>query len=149
MCMFLTNIRLALKAEITLPIMLFSMLFVLKLLHYTNVSRYSFFDNYLPWYIQRYELVMDNAGNFYRSTDYVKITFCSGTNKSQYVVNGVLVEPVRLMRFLEALITFLTVGHTKTLADKMFADITHVCTKQDIFNHLYVLLNDDLLLTIY
>lgn len=62
--------------------------------------------------------------------------FFAGTNKAQYVVNTVLVEPVRLHRFLSALITFLIVGHTKTLADQMFADITKVCFKEDIFNHL-------------
>jgi hypothetical protein len=59
-----------------------------------------------------------------------------GTNKTQYVINGVLVEPVRLHRFMQAWITFLRVGHTKTEADQMFADITHVCVKEDIFNHL-------------
>lgn len=61
--------------------------------------------------------------------------YLSGTNKTQYVINTVIVEPVRLQRFIEAQATFLVVGHTKTLADEMFADITHVCTKQDIFNH--------------
>lgn len=39
---------------------------------------------------------------------------------------------------MKALITFLEVGHTKTLADQMFADISKVCVKEDIFNHLYV-----------
>ena len=58
-----------------------------------------------------------------------------GTNKAQYVINTILVETVRVHRFLSAIILFLIVEHTKTEADQMLADVTHVSANKDIFNH--------------
>jgi len=61
-----------------------------------------------------------------------------GTNKSQFVVNGVVVEPVHLRRFLNVFLDFLSVTHTKNLVDQLFANISTVITIQDNFSHLYV-----------
>ena len=65
-------------------------------------------------------------------------TIIVGTNKSQFVVNGVVVEPIRLGRFLNVFLDFLPVGHTKNLVDQLFANISTVVTIQDNFSHLYV-----------
>lgn len=59
-----------------------------------------------------------------------------GTNKCQYVINPVGAEPVRLKRMLEVLLIFLKVGHTKTKADKLFANNALSLLGRDYFNHL-------------
>ena len=65
-----------------------------------------------------------------------KSDFVSGTNKCQFVINGINAELVRLERFLKSKSAFLFVGHTKIDPDKVFAMITNILKSEDCFNLL-------------
>ena len=65
-----------------------------------------------------------------------KSDFVLGTNKCQFVINGINAELVRLERFLKSESAFLFVGHTKVDPDKVFAKITNILKSEDCFNLL-------------
>jgi hypothetical protein len=72
----------------------------------------------------------------------VKIKFspsnAGGTNKSNYVVNALTAEMVRVRRLLSSDLVYLRVGHSKTSMDQTFANISTSIDGKDFFNHLYV-----------
>ena len=116
--------------------------------YYSLNSKYlpfsSFFDNYLSWYARNIILFMDNCGILY-SPHYISFIFffffsitTGGTNKSNFVVNSLCAEPIRIGRFLSFTTIYLPKGHSKTNADKMFANIATSLTVNDYYNHLYV-----------
>jgi hypothetical protein len=60
----------------------------------------------------------------------------TGTNKCQYVINGIGAELVRIQRLLRSELAFLFRGHTKVDVDRIFAIITAIIKKEDCFNLL-------------
>ena len=62
----------------------------------------------------------------------------TGTNKCQFVINGMSGELVRMQRFLSSELGFLFRGHTKVEPDRVFANITTTMMGEDCFNLLYV-----------
>src|SRR3978361_83241 len=67
--------------------------------------------------------------------------FLGGTNKSQYVIGAICGETVRVGRLDSCLVDYLRTGHSKTDADKMFANIATALAPKDYFNHLYLIIN--------
>ena len=65
-----------------------------------------------------------------------KSDFTLGTNKCQFVINGINAELVRLEWFLKSESAFLFVGHTKINPDKVFVMITNILKGEDCFNLL-------------
>ena len=64
--------------------------------------------------------------------------FKGGTNKSQFVINSLAAELVRIQRFHLFEIAYLTVGHTKSAVDQLFAVLSLHIQKEDYFNIMYV-----------
>ncbi len=81
-------------------------------------------------------LIMDIAGNIKpnNTTTLLNPFITVGTNKSQYVVNKICAELVRIGRFKRVNMDFLQVGHTKNKADKLFATIAKALLELDYFN---------------
>ena len=61
--------------------------------------------------------------------------FLGSTNKSSYVINALCGESVHIEWFFEMQLNYLFAGHSKTIADRVFANIATALSKCDYYNH--------------
>jgi len=64
--------------------------------------------------------------------------FTGGTNKSHFIIDALCGETVRVGRLNNFKVDYLRTGHSKTDADRLFANIATALQSKDYFNHLYV-----------
>ncbi len=68
--------------------------------------------------------------------------FLVNTNKSHFVMYTLCGEPVRVGKLENFYVEYLVVGHSKTRADQVFANVANIFASSNYFNHLCVFQND-------
>lgn len=64
------------------------------------------------------------------------IIYLGATNKSHFIIDAFCGETVRVGRLDKCDSAYLRTGHSKTKADRLFANIATALTPVDYFNHL-------------